>query len=78
VHVIVLRTVYDLMSSVTIDMTRIFYKFLYFDMLNGNLRNCRNKIFLSFDFTIFNIMICPMTICTIHSCFLYNCLRFMN
>ncbi len=33
-------------------------------MLNSNLKDYRNRVFLSFDSTNFNIMICPVTICT--------------
>jgi hypothetical protein len=80
-HIIILKIIYDLMSCVTTfttDMTRIPHRFLYFDMLINNLRNCRSKVFLSFDFIGFNIMICPMTICIIHSCFLCNCLSFLS
>jgi hypothetical protein len=57
-------------SYVPINMTRIPHKFLYFDLLSGNLRNYKNRFFLPFDFACFNIVLCSMTICTIHSCFL--------
>jgi hypothetical protein len=66
-HVTILRIVYDLMSNVAIDMTRIPHKSLYFDLLSCNLKLYRNKVFLSFESIVFNIMICPVTICTIHS-----------
>jgi hypothetical protein len=69
-HIIVLRTIYDLMSSDTTNMKRIPHKPLYFNLLSSNLKDFRNMVFLSFDFISFNIMICLVTICTIHSCFL--------
>jgi hypothetical protein len=62
----------------TTNMTRIPHKSLYFNLLNNNLINCKNKVFLSFKSTCFNIMIYPMTICTIHSSFFYNYLRFLS
>jgi hypothetical protein len=77
-HVTILRIVYNLMSSFNIDMTRIPHRSLYSYLLSGNLRNCRNKLFFSFDSTCFDIMICPMTICIVHSYFLCNCLRNLN
>jgi hypothetical protein len=77
-HVTILMTIYDLVSDVTINMTRILHKFLYFDLLSGNLRNYKNRFFLSFDFACFNIVICSMIVCTIHSCLLSNNLRFLS
>jgi hypothetical protein len=56
-HVTILMTIYDLVSNVTIDMTRIPHKSLYFHLLSGNVRNYKNRFFLSFDFTRFNIVI---------------------
>jgi hypothetical protein len=69
-HVIALRTIYDLMSSVTTNMIGIPHMSLYFDLLHSNLKDYKNKVFLSFDSIGLNIMIFPMTICTIHSYFL--------
>jgi hypothetical protein len=66
----IFKTIYDLMSNVATNMSRIPNMPLHFNILNSNLKNCKNMIFLSFDSTSFNIMICHMTICTIHSCFL--------
>ncbi len=68
-HVIVFKTIYNFMSSFTIDMTGIPPRSLYYDLLSGNFKNSRNKLFFSFDFACFNIVICPMTICTLHSYF---------
>jgi hypothetical protein len=76
-HVIVLRTMYNLVSSVTAHMTRIPHK-LYFDLWSDNFKNCWNKVFFSFESTIFNIMICPMIVCIVHSCSFCNCLRLLN
>jgi hypothetical protein len=75
-HIIVLRTIYDFMFSITPNMVRISHRPLYFNLLSCSLRNYRNKIFLPFYSTGFNIMICPMTIFIVHSCFLLNYLRF--
>jgi len=47
-HVTVLRTIYDLMSNVITNMTRIPHRSLYFDLLNGNFWNYRNIVFFSF------------------------------
>ncbi len=77
-HINILRIVYDFVSCVTIDMTRIPHRSLYFDLLNSNSINYRNKVFLSFHYIGFNIMICPMTIYIVHSCFLCKCLRFLS
>jgi len=44
-HIIVLRTIYDLMSSVTTNMIGIFHKPLYFNLLNSNLKNYKNMVF---------------------------------
>jgi len=77
-HIIILKIIYDLMSNITANMTRIFHKPLYFNLLSCNLKNYRNMVFLPFDSIGFNIMICPMTICTIHSCFFWNYLRFLS
>jgi hypothetical protein len=44
-------------------MTRIPHRYLYFDMLSSNLRNYKNKDFLSLNSIGFNTMIYPMTIC---------------
>ncbi len=71
-HIIVLETIYDLMSSVTTNMTRIPNRLMYFNLLNSILKDYRNKVFLSFDSISFNIMIYPMTICTVHSYFFGN------
>jgi hypothetical protein len=60
-HVTIFKTIYDLVSNVTKYTTRIPHKSLYFDLLSGNLKNCKNMVFFSFDFIVFNIMICPMT-----------------
>jgi hypothetical protein len=46
------------MSSVTTNMTRIFHRPLHFNLLNSNLKDYKNKGFLSFNFVRFNIMIC--------------------
>ncbi len=77
-HIIVHRTIYDLMSSVNANIIGIPHKPLYFNLLNSNFRDYRKKVFLSFDSISFNIMICLMTICTIHSCFLWDYLRFLS
>jgi hypothetical protein len=66
------------MSHVTTYMTRIPHKSLYFNLSNNNFINYRNKVFLSFDSTSFNIMICPMTICKVYSSFFCNCLSFLS
>jgi hypothetical protein len=55
-HASILMTIYDLVSNVTIDVTRISHVSLYFQLLRGNLRNRKNRFFLSFDFTCFNIV----------------------
>jgi hypothetical protein len=68
-HIIILKIIYDLMS-ITINMTRISHKPLYFNLLSYNFRNCKNRVFLPFDFTCFNIKICLVTICTNISIFL--------
>jgi hypothetical protein len=75
-HIIVLRIIYDLMSSITTNMIRISHMLLYFSLLSCNLRNYINIIFLPFDSISFNIMIFPMTICTMHSYCLLNYLMF--
>jgi hypothetical protein len=55
-HVIILKIVYDLMSNVNIYMTRVPHRSPYFDLLNGNLKNWMNKVFLSFDTIVFNML----------------------
>jgi len=77
-YVTILRIVYDLVSSVTTYMLRIPHRSLYFNLLNNNLRNCKNMVFFSFDSISFNIMICLIIIGIAHSCFLYNYLRFLS
>jgi hypothetical protein len=77
-HIIVLKTIYDLMSSVNTNMIGIPHKPLYFNLLSNNFRDCRKRVFLSFDSISFNIMICFTPICTIHSCFLWDYLRFLS
>jgi hypothetical protein len=77
-HVIVLMTIYDLVSNVTTYVTRIPHMSLCFNVLSGNLKNYMNRVFLSFDYTIFNIMNCLVTICIVHSYYLCNCKRFMS
>jgi hypothetical protein len=47
-HVIVCRTIYSLMSNLTIDMIGIPHRSLYFNLLSNNFINCRNILFLSF------------------------------
>ncbi len=69
---------YDLTSSVTTNMIGIFNRPLYFNLLSNNLRDCRNRVFLSFDFTSFKIMIFLVIIYTIHIYFLEDYLRFMS
>jgi hypothetical protein len=65
------------MSNVTTNMIGIPNMPLYVNILSSsNLRDYKNKVFLSFDSINFNIMIGPMTICTIHSYFWGDCLRF--
>ncbi len=77
-HTIVVTTFYDLMFSVTTNMIRIPHMPLYFNLLNSNLKDYNNMVFLSFDYIGFNIMICPMTICIVFFYFLWDCLRFLN
>jgi hypothetical protein len=43
------------MSNVTANMIGIPHRPLYFNFLNSNFKNYRNTVFLSFDFTCFNI-----------------------
>ncbi len=77
-HVIVFRTIYNLMSSLTIDMARIPHRSLYSNLSSNNFKNCRNILFLSFDSRCFNIVICLVIVCTLHSYFLYNYPRFLS
>jgi hypothetical protein len=49
-HITIYRTIYDLMSSVTTNMTGISHMPLYFNMLNSNFKDCKNMVLLSFDF----------------------------
>jgi hypothetical protein len=77
-HITILMTIYDLMSSVTTIMIGIPHTPLYINLLSNNIKDCRNKIFLSFDSIGFNIMICLLTICTIHSCFFWDYQRVLS
>jgi hypothetical protein len=77
-HVIELRIVYNLMSSLIANMTRILHRSLYSDMLSDDFKNCRNRFFFSFNSTCFNIAICLTIVYALHSCFLYNYLGFMS
>jgi len=77
-HVIEFRTIYNLMSSLTTDMTRIPYTSLYSDLLNGNLIIYNSRSIFSFNSVCFNIVIYPLTICIVHFYFLYSCLKFQS
>jgi hypothetical protein len=49
-HVIELRTIYNLMPDLTIDMIRTPHRSMYFELLNGNLINY--KTIFSFLLTL--------------------------
>jgi hypothetical protein len=68
-HIIVFRTIYDLTSNVTTNMTGIPNRPLYSNLLSSSLKDYKNIVFLSFDSTCFNIMICHVTICIVHFSF---------
>ncbi len=44
------------MSNVNIDMTGVPHRSPYFDLLTGNLKNWKNKVFFSFDTIVFNML----------------------
>jgi hypothetical protein len=55
-HVIELNTICNPMFDLIVDMTRISHRFLYFNLLSGNLRNYKNRLFFSFDSTCFKLL----------------------
>jgi hypothetical protein len=57
------------MSNITIDMIGIFHRSLYFDMLNGNLKNYKN--ILSF-FSTFLFQHCDFFYDCLYSTFMFS------
>ncbi len=54
-RVIEFRTIYNPMFNLIANMIGIPHRFLYSNLLNGNLRNYKNKLFFSFDSTCFKL-----------------------